>query len=315
MWFEYNRSLQSQLAPAPALVVDPVFILGLWRSGTTYLHELLNSSANLISPATWQCMNSGSFRLHKTPPKAKYSIRPMDGLAIDTLSPQEDEFALLALGAPSVYRGFFDPRRLRELEHWLDPDAWSAPGPDNWTMVWLDFLQGVSSGTNGRLLLKSPNHTFRIDPIVKLFPSAKYVWLVRDPMETFLSNRKMWLSMFRQYGLWCSEGDALDGFLVKALLFAADCLGRAVAQLSRDQLVVMPFKRLTTDTVAGLEALNRRLGLDDWETIRERSAILIAARSDRTSESYKVTEPSKDVTRACEVLSRATDRALLTHGL
>src|SRR5262249_49299611 len=115
LWFERNLGLQRRLFAAPRLVADPVFVLGLWRSGTTYLHELLASCPNLIAPATWQCMNASAFRLRTAPPRGNALARPMDDLPIDAHSPQEDEFALLALGVPSVYRGFFDPRRLPEL--------------------------------------------------------------------------------------------------------------------------------------------------------------------------------------------------------
>ncbi len=39
--------------------------------------------------------------------------------------PQEDEFALLLLGEPSVYRGFIDPRRLRECAELPTPPVFS----------------------------------------------------------------------------------------------------------------------------------------------------------------------------------------------
>ena len=114
-WFERNLTLQNQLPAALPLHRDPLFILGLWRSGTTYLHDLLGACPGMDYPATWQCMSPASFRLQAPPDKGKEFQRPMDGMTIDNLSPQEDEFALLALGVPSVYRGFFDPRRCRNL--------------------------------------------------------------------------------------------------------------------------------------------------------------------------------------------------------
>src|SRR5262245_49494693 len=33
----------------------PVFIIGHWRSGTTYLHELLYLDERFVSPTTYQC--------------------------------------------------------------------------------------------------------------------------------------------------------------------------------------------------------------------------------------------------------------------
>jgi len=51
-----------------------------------------------------------------------------------------------------------------------------------------EFLAGVAGGRAGRLLLTSPNHTFRIRALIEAFPGAAYVWAVRDPRQAFLSN-------------------------------------------------------------------------------------------------------------------------------
>jgi len=86
----------------------PVFIIGHWRSGTTYLHELMCLDERFTSPTTYQCfaphhclltewwMNTlGSWLVPKQ--------RPMDNMAAGWDRPQEDEFALLTLGAPTPY--------------------------------------------------------------------------------------------------------------------------------------------------------------------------------------------------------------------
>src|SRR4051812_4498038 len=88
--------------------------------------------------------------------------RPMDNLVIGTDSPQEDEFAWLLLGGDSAYRGFLDPSRLPDLASTLDPERWQRdpwPAEDRWRT----FLGQVSAqdSQGRRLLLKSPNHTFR----------------------------------------------------------------------------------------------------------------------------------------------------------
>src|SRR5882724_3153170 len=188
-WFDRTLGLQRRLPSAPALSSDPVFILGLWRTGTTHLHELFSACPGLLCAATWQCMNPASLRLNAAPRQSRMMQRPMDHLSISALSPQEDEFALLALGVPSIYRGFLDPRRLPELSQWLDPAVWASGEPPGWTTAWQEFLSGVVAGRSGRLTLKSPSHTFRVRALTEFFPKASYVWLIRDPVATFLSNR------------------------------------------------------------------------------------------------------------------------------
>lgn len=315
LWFERNLSLQHSLAPAPYLYADPIFILGLWRSGTTYLHDLLSTCPEIISPRTWQCMNPSVFRLRPPPAADQVIRRPMDGVTIDALSPQEDEFALLALGAPSVYRGFLDPRRLPELSGWLDPNAWSKQEPDDWLPPWLDFLAGVGDGKPGRLLLKSPNHTFRIRALAEIFPRASYVWLVRDPLKTFLSNRKMWLAMFQRYALWHWDTALLDDFLCSALANSAKCLIHAKTSIPKERLVVISFDELTESPLSTVEHINARLALGDWSRMHATISRIVADRSSYRPDRYDLPVLTTETRALLAWLSVVQQEALISHGL
>src|SRR5947209_16325342 len=84
----------------------PLFILGHWRSGTTLLHELLVQDPRHGYPDTLQCM--GPCQHLVTGPLLRRYVnwilperRIMDNMAVGWGRPQEDEFALALLGAPS----------------------------------------------------------------------------------------------------------------------------------------------------------------------------------------------------------------------
>ncbi|MDX2513402.1 MAG: sulfotransferase, partial [Desulfobacterales bacterium] len=97
----------------------PVFIIGHWRTGTTLLHELLAMDSQFSYADTYQCFSPNTF-LFPGPilrtllgwclPKT----RPMDSMPMDISKPQEDEFALCIMGAPSPYRGIIFPKLLKE---------------------------------------------------------------------------------------------------------------------------------------------------------------------------------------------------------
>jgi len=90
------------------LVGAPIFVLGHWRSGTTLLHEYLSLDERFASPTTFQCFAPWHFLLTEglvtrfggflLPDK-----RPMDNMKAGWALPQEDEFALMNLGAPTPY--------------------------------------------------------------------------------------------------------------------------------------------------------------------------------------------------------------------
>lgn len=314
-WFERNLSLQRYLNPASPVPEDPVFILGMWRSGTTFMHDLLGACPEMICPATWQCMSPDSFRLSMPPVRTKTQTRPMDGFTIDALSPQEDEFALLALGVPSVYRGFLDPRRLPELACWLDPEAWSKDSPVCWMDAWQEFLAGVANGSACRLLLKSPNHAFRIRALTDAFPAASFIWLVRDPEEVFFSNRKMWIAMFKQYALWEWDTGVLDDFLRQALEATAKCLTQAATTLQPDRLVVVDFRQLTQDPVQSLCSINSRLTLGEWGKMERAVRRVAESKSDYRRETYLGQEIPLGLISAVEQLKAVQDMALSSHGI
>ena len=93
--WRYDRAIAATELPA-----DPIFILGHWRSGTTFLHELLAlDTEQLAYPNTFEVMSPQTF-LSTEPLLSRWLAqlvpdhRPMDNMRIGIHSPQEDEFAI-----------------------------------------------------------------------------------------------------------------------------------------------------------------------------------------------------------------------------
>src|SRR5271170_353968 len=100
-----------------AVLPPPIFLLGFWRSGTTFLHELFCCDPRFGFPSTYACLNPSHFLLTETwasRREAQQTTRPMDSMSYSWASPQEDEFALLALGAASPYEALIVPSLMRD---------------------------------------------------------------------------------------------------------------------------------------------------------------------------------------------------------
>lgn len=186
----------------------------MWRSGTTYLHELLTASVDANSPRTWQCFDPSAFRLKAKPLSGRTVQRPMDAVLVDALSPQEDEFALMAAGADSAYRFFLDPRRWRELLPALHTEHWAASGLSAaWIRELSTFLGWCVEDPHKPLIVKSPNHLFRAKALKAIWPQAKFVWVVRAPEQVWHSNLRMWKAMAQRYALWFWQKGDLENFV------------------------------------------------------------------------------------------------------
>ncbi|MGM9516486.1 sulfotransferase [Roseateles sp. DB2] len=238
-WNSLNLKLSRARLPATRVAEPaPWLILGCWRSGTTVMHELLAAATGLPTPETWQCMSACSFALLGAPPPSSPIARPMDGLEVGPRSPQEDEFALLSMGVDSAYRAFLAPARLPELTDTLEARHWLAS--NDWLDSLADFLAlcRLSLSATGRpMLLKSPNHTFRLQALRRRWPQAKVVWMMRDAAAVFHSNRKMWRQMFDAHHLPGTDpvsDDVLDAFLAKAIHACADQLRWLLQQPDQD---------------------------------------------------------------------------------
>ena len=274
-----SQALDRSAADQPALQ-DPVLIVGPWRSGTTVMHELLTAASGCTTPLTWQCMNACAFQLGAPRAATAALARPMDGLQIRHDSPQEDEFALLTLGVPSAYRGFWMPHRIGQLHDTLSAAYWLAD--PSWLPVWEAFLRGVlrSRGAAARqpLILKSPNHSFRLPAILRRFPKARVVWMARRGSDVLASNRKMWRAMFDAHGLTPPDHAALDAFLAAALRGATQSLEWCGEHLPPAQWCVVRHEALLATPQATVQAVCRQLagGLAIDATALERAVAATA---------------------------------------
>jgi hypothetical protein len=270
-WFERCASMTARKCTTTILPSDPTFILGLWRTGSTVLHGLLADAVQWTTPRTWQCFRPATFLL-VPPPRRRHVRRPMDEGYVGTYSPQEDEFAALLLGEPSLYRAFIDPRRIDELTEMLE--EWQgllATGVEPLSNRWETFLKAVITQAPGPLLLKSPNHTFRLPWLAKRFPDAQFIWLTRAPPDVLASNRRMWTAMMERYGLWRHDPAALEAFLGTAIRNHDALLDWARRSIS-DRIHFVSFDEVMNNRSNLAPRLLERLGMPRVETVKTKPA-------------------------------------------
>lgn len=253
---------------------EAVIILGYWRSGTTLLHELLSLDTRYTYPTTHACMNPHHFLLTEASVLARGGQgmkRPMDEMEIRSGSPQEDEFAVLALGARSPYEALLFPSILPEALKLGDPHDLSPQDEKKWEEIFLRFLAGVSSRGMGRpMILKSPTHGYRVATLRKLLPDARFVLIVRDPWTSFESVVRMWRTMFETYAIAPipPEDYIREAVLADRPRFESK-LAAGTAGLSANRFAAITYESLVANPMAVIEKLYQQLELGDFDTVRE----------------------------------------------
>lgn len=273
---------------------DAVVVLGYWRSGTTLLHELMCLDPRYTFPTTHACMNPHHFLFTEASILARGGAsaqRPMDEMVVQSGSPQEDEFALLSLGARSPYEALLIPSVLSEALKLTDPSDLSPEEEQRWRQIFVKFLAGVSVRGNGKpVILKSPTHGFRVTTLRELLPDARFVLILRDPLTNFESVVRMWRKMFETYAIAPIPADDYirESVLADRMRFETK-LQSATAGLADNRYAAITYEALVANPVSVIEQLYQRLELGDFEPVRDKiSAETIRRREYRA----KATQPA-----------------------
>jgi len=210
-WTQLVRFLKNRLiledfvARHPAALEQeiraPIFIVGLPRTGTTHLHNLISSDPALRSLPWWEAQEP-------VPPPAEQGAavvpdpriaRAAAGLAMqDEVMPLfkrmhdmwpehvHEEIDLLAIGGSTMYFETLATVAPAWRDWYLrtDQTPWYA-----YLARCLRVLQYLRGGE--RWILKSPQHLEQFAPLLRTFPDATFVVTHRDPVSITASFATM----------------------------------------------------------------------------------------------------------------------------
>ena len=251
----------------------PIFILGHWRNGTTFLHSLFDKDPSLNCPQAYQAIFPGCFLLSgiqklvmKMEQVSPVKTRPMDNVKFGMYEPWEDEFVLAALSGISPYnRGLF-PRTLGRERGYEYPGFQTSTEQKKWEKVFLTFLRRLTILENKRIVLKSPPHTVRIKLFLTLFPDAKFVHIIRNPYDVFLSTLKLW----RDAVSIASLQEVGEEEIVEIILSTYEQMYERYHEEKKavppGNLIELTFEDLQTDPIGHMRRIYSYLQLPDFES-------------------------------------------------
>jgi hypothetical protein len=195
----YERMRYQRVIAAVALPEPPIFILGHWRSGTTYLHYLLAQDPAFGYITTFQTIVPdfalvGERIIKPLIARGMPATRIIDNMTISLDGPQEDEYAIAGASPYSLYHGWSFPRRARDyLAQYVLFENVLPSIVARWQELYLTTLRKATlKAGNRRLILKSPVNTARLRLMLALFPNAQFIHIYRNPYVVFLSMRRMY---------------------------------------------------------------------------------------------------------------------------
>jgi hypothetical protein len=265
----YGRKLNRTVIHPP-----PLFIIGHWRSGTTYLHELLVRDKRFAFPTTYQCFVPHHFLVTEwfLPKLLRFFLpakRPMDNMPMGFDHPQEDEFALCSLGAPTPYFRMAFPNHGPVYQQFLDMQSVDERELKRFKWALQTFVQALTYRHGRQLVLKSPPHTGRIKLLAELFPGARFIHIVRDPHLLFASTRRLWQAMDNVQSFQKPRHDDLDDYILNCLERMYDGFERQRERIDPATICDLRYEDLVRDPVGQLEEVYKALKLGDFEDVRQ----------------------------------------------
>jgi len=185
----------------------PLFVLGHWRSGTSFLQSLLGTPPNYMHYNKFQTIFPDSFLLtrHTLKPFMNFlfsrskSVQSWkangsyDFNSLDTAS--EIEVAMISKINPySFHWGHVFPQQWKfYFDRYLFMDDISPKDYKNWRRSVQKLNKKVNfTQPNSRLIIKNPGDTARLRHILSIYPDAQFIFIHRNPYDVFYSNIKLW---------------------------------------------------------------------------------------------------------------------------
>jgi omega-hydroxy-beta-dihydromenaquinone-9 sulfotransferase len=291
-------------AIANTRIIEPtIFLIGHWRSGTTLLHELMICNDRFGFPTTYQCLMPHHFLLTERLLSRLFRFllpktRPMDNMPAAFERPQEDEFAMCLLGAPSPYAAIAFPNRSPEGESSFDPDAMSAAALFVWKRIFYRFLQRITWKTGKQLVLKSPPHTCRIKVLKRMFPDAIFINIVRDPLDVYPSTVNLWRTLHQTQGLQTPSDNGLGENVLSTYLRMFEKLDEGKRTLRADQFYELTYEDLVRDPIDEMKKIYDHLRLADFERALPRLEQYLAASRNHETNRYFVSAEERATVNA-----------------
>ena len=209
LWITDYRKQHPEICERP--IRRPLFILGLPRTGTTILYELLAQDPANRAPITWEILlpmpppreeDFGSDPRIASLEKGMKNIDKLapDFKAIHEIGAELPQECLSMMASSFVSEQYSAAYYMDDYRHWLREH--NVSHAYEWHYKFLQHLQ--SGHMRERWLLKTPNHLQYLDYLLAQYPDACIVHTHRDPMDVMPSVASL------AYTIRCAASDQMD---------------------------------------------------------------------------------------------------------
>jgi hypothetical protein len=270
-WIElgYNNKINRHV-----LKKDPVFILGYYRSGTSFLHEFITQDNRFGYHTNFQMILPDMVLSSEwfLSPFFDAICRlfnfqdPVHRIQMSFRFPGEEDGAMTTSLNPrgAAWGHFFPEIMMEQFQKYVLFENIPDSEREAWTNDYLFLLKKISLASGGKqLLLKSPPNTARVKLLLSVFPNARFVFLHRNPYEVYTSNQQFWKVVNRIYVLGKYKSVDINAIILDTYAGMMDRYLQDKHLIPEGQLIEIPYSELIQNPMENMQNIYNTLHLDD----------------------------------------------------
>jgi len=274
--------------------VKPIFIIGHFRSGTTFLHYLLGQDPNIGYVSTFETMTPGMIinreeffkNLVKNHLPAK---RPMDDLEMHANLPYEEEYAIANLSQFSFYHAWYFPRNWKNyFDRYVLFKNMPKDHIKSWKKTYDYFIKKIAFKNDGKfILLKSIVNTAKIKEILELYPNARFIHIHRDPYKVYLSTWKLYQKILPIFSFQHIDSEILDEMILYCYKELYKTYLQQKSLIPKKQLVEISYHEFIKQPVETIKRSYESLNITHFDTAKTHFERYAYAHRNYKASSYK----------------------------
>lgn len=281
------------------LEYDPIFVIGHWRSGTSFLQYLLGQDPQLGYLNKFQAvfpdvfLQSENFlkSMVERIPDTLNLVQDAQNMSInlDLDSPSEIEIALTTMISPtSLHWGHIFPKDAWEyFNKYLFFDTATENEIEKWKRDYAHLISKVAMKSDERqILIKSPGNACRIPQLLDLYPNAKFIFIHRNPYDVFYSSQKLWNTLIDNLALQSFSQQEIESEIIKVY---KKLMGMYIEQRSEvpdGQLAEIRFENFVSDPVSELNSVYKELSIPAFEKAKPHFEVFLSQKTEGKSSDY-----------------------------
>jgi hypothetical protein len=261
---------------------QPVFIIGNPRSGTTFLQRTLaKDEENFHCLRTWEIFGAPSITMRRLMQLIARigqaigipitdRIQRMEQIWKDSdrihrlriRAPEEDEYLFIHIFSTMKIWSY------AAMEEESDPYIhFDKRLPEKDKNRLMDYYESCirrhyyyHGSHDKRYLSKNPNFSPAIETLVERFPDAKFIYLVRNPLDAVPSHISLKAREWRLLGSPLEKYSCRD-FIIRSSKYWYEYPLKKLRELPADQAIIVRFDELVTNPKRVVEDVYQQLGL------------------------------------------------------